>query len=332
MHEALLFSPSGDDEVVCRLCPRCCRIADGDRGFCGVRENVCGTLHAGNYGRLSAAALDPIEKKPLYHYLPGSLTFSVSSYGCNFTCRHCQNYTLSQARDMPLSVVSPEELVAEAKNTPARSISFTYNEPVISFEYVLEVSQLARAAGLGTVLVTNGYLSEEAFSLLAPHLGAIRVDLKAFSEEFYRKVCGAKLAPVLATILRAQEYGVHLELVTLVVPGYNDSADEISALLSWETEHLGTAIPHHFTRFTPMYQMEREQETPKETLDRIFLQAKGHGLLYPYIGNIMHAAGSRTICPECGELLILRTGYVTKMSGVAGGRCITCGRPFEGVI
>ena len=331
MHEALLFSQSDDEAVVCRLCPRHCRIESGDRGFCGVRENVAGTLYANSYGKLTAAGLDPVEKKPLYHYLPGTQTFSLSSYGCNFTCRHCQNYTLSQVRDVFASVVPPGQLVEEIRKTPAKSTSFTYNEPTLSFEYALDVLRHADAAGLGSAFITNGYMSEEALRTLAPYLGAVRIDLKAFSDTFYRTVCGAHLEPVLRTILLAKELGLHLELVTLIIPGYNDSTEEIDAMLSWETEHLGTLVPHHFTRFSPMYRMENVPSTPKDTLERVFAQAKEHGLAYPYLGNIMHAAGSETRCPKCGERLILRTGYVTRTPGISGGRCKNCGRPFDGV-
>ena len=332
MHEALLWSRPDDDAVVCGLCRRYCRVAEGDRGFCGIRENVGGTLYAGSYGKLTAAGLDPVEKKPLYHYLPGTQTFSVSSYGCNFTCRHCQNYSLSQVRDMFGSAVSPEDLIREAVKTQAASVSFTYNEPTLSFEYALDVLRLAAQAGLGSAFITNGYLSEEALLELAPYLGAIRIDLKAFSDEFYRKVCGAHLAPVLETILLAQELGLHVELVTLVIPGYNDRAEEIDAMLSWETEHLGRFVPHHFTRFSPMYRMENVEPTPKDTLDRVFTQAREHGLAYPYLGNILHAAGSQTRCPQCGELLIQRAGYIARMPGLAGGRCKYCGRPFDGCV
>lgn len=333
MHKALLFAPSDSDAVICRLCPRRCHIDDGNRGCCGVRENTGGTLYATNYGMLTAAGLDPVEKKPLYHYLPGTQTFSVSSYGCNLTCRHCQNFMLSQVHEMPAApYVSPEDLRDEVIRTRARSISFTYNEPTLSFEYALAVLRLARSADIGSAFITNGYMSEEALRELAPYLGAIRVDLKAFTDEFYRRVCGAHLAQVLATILLARELGLHLELVTLVIPGLNDSAADIDAMLDWETEHLGPAIPHHFTRFSPMYRMGREQPTPKETLDRIFLQAKEHGLWYPYIGNIIHAAGSQTRCPVCGELLILRTGYVARMPGIVEGRCRSCGRRFDGIL
>ena len=332
MHKALL-SRSDDDAVVCCVCPRHCRIEEGTRGFCGVRENIGNTLYIQNYGRLTAAGLDPIEKKPLYHYLPGTQTFSISSYSCNFTCRHCQNHALSQVREMPAAYVPPEQLVKEAAGTPAKSISFTYNEPTISFEYVLDTLRLAAAAGLGSAFITNGYISEEALRELASaHLGAIRVDLKAFTDEFYRRVCGAYLSPVLDTILLAKELGLHLELVTLVIPGYNDSPEEIDAMLAWDMDNLGPAVPHHFTRFTPMYWMNHEMPTPVETLTRIFSQAKEHGLYYPYLGNIMHAAGSETRCPACGERLILRAGYVAKIPGLSDGRCKNCGRPFDGVL
>ncbi|MDR3102193.1 MAG: AmmeMemoRadiSam system radical SAM enzyme [Methanocalculaceae archaeon] len=331
MHKAQLFSFDGD-AVICRVCSQNCRITRGSRGFCNVRENVDGTLYAKSYGRLTAAGVDPIEKKPLYHYLPGTQTFSVSSYGCNFTCRHCQNYMLSHVRETPAPFIPPEWVIEEAEATRCRSISFTYNEPSISFEYVLDTLRLAVAAGLGSAFITNGYLSEEAFRELSPYLGAFRVDLKAFFDAFYQKVCGARIAPVLETILLAKDLGVHLELVTLVIPGYNDSAEEINRMLAWETEHLGPTVPHHFTQFSPMYQMEHEEPTSKATLNRIFAQAKLNGLYYPYIGNIMHAAGSQTLCPACGELIILRVGYVAKTPGLSKGRCKNCGRPFDGVL
>ena len=315
MHEALLFSQSDDEAVVCRLCPRHCRIESGDRGFCGVRENVAG-LYANSYGKLTAAGLDPVEKKPLYHYLPGTQTFSLSSYGCNFTCRHCQNYTLSQVRDVFASVVPPGQLVEEIRKTPAKSISFTYNEPTLSFEYALDVLRQADTAGLGSAFITNGYMSEEALKTLAPYLGAVRIDLKAFSDTFYRTVCGAHLEPVLtgsennssckgARPASGAGNPDHSRLQRQYRRDrcdafHNDSTEEIDAMLSWETEHLGTLVPHHFTRFSPMYRMENVPPTPKDTLERVFAQAKEHGLAYPYLGNIMHAAGSETRCPKCG--------------------------------
>ena len=327
---AVLCIPD-DDTVRCRVCARQCRISEGERGFCGVRQNDGGTLYAESYGTVTAAGLDPVEKKPLYHYLPGTQTFSLSSYGCNFTCRHCQNYTLSQNIHAPAVRADPEVIIRQAQKTAVQSISFTYNEPSINYEYVLDTSRLAQTACLGTALITNGYLTEDALIELAPYLGAIRIDLKAFTDDFYRTICGARLQPVLDTILRAKDLGLHIELVTLIIPGYNDSEEEINAMLSWECDHLGPAVPHHFTAFTPMYQMEHVPPTSPETLDRIYRQAKNAGLYYPYLGNNMHLAGSSTRCPACGELLILRTGYVVKFPGLRDGTCIRCGRPLEGV-
>ncbi len=327
---ALLTTPDGD-ALRCRVCARQCRISEGERGFCGVRQNDGGTLYTESYGAVTAAGLDPVEKKPLYHYLPGTQTFSLSSYGCNFTCRHCQNFTLSQNIHVPAAAAEPEEIIRQAQKTAAQSISFTYNEPVINYEYVLDISRLAQTAGLGTALITNGYLTEDALTGLAPYTGAVRIDLKAFTDGFYRIICGARLQPVLDTILRAKDLGLHIELVTLIIPGYNDSEEEINAMLSWELDHLGPAVPHHFTAFTPMYQMEHVPPTPPETLDRIYRQAHNAGLYYPYLGNIMHLAGSSTRCPACGELLILRAGYVAKFPGLRDGKCIRCGRPLEGV-
>ncbi|HJJ51005.1 MAG TPA: AmmeMemoRadiSam system radical SAM enzyme, partial [Methanocorpusculum sp.] len=319
-HPARLWKVSGD-KIACGVCAKRCMIAKGERGFCGVRVNTDGILYADSYGLLTAANLDPIEKKPLYQFLPGTTTFSISGFGCNFTCKHCQNYTLSQTTKISAEYVSPETVVLEAVRLGAQSISFTYNEPTISFEYVYDTAKLAKEHGLTSVFVTNGYISAEALRELAPYLGAIRIDLKAFTDEFYRNVCGARLKPVLDTILLSKELGLHVELITLVIPGYNDSVEEIDRMLDWVMEHLGPAVPHHFTAFMPMYQMQDVPRTPFSTLDRIFHQAKEHGLYYPYVGNMPHDAGSKTFCPECGELLIDRGGRVPRTLGVKDGLC-----------
>jgi pyruvate formate lyase activating enzyme len=270
----------------------------------------------------------PLRKKPLYHFLPGTKTFSVSSYGCNFTCRHCQNFHLSHEREIPASCIPPDMLSDSVRESGAGSISFTYNEPAIWFEYV---NDAAKAAGVPAALITNGYISEEALKELAPHLGAVRIDLKAFTGTFYRHICGAEIQPVLDTILLAKALGLHLELVTLVIPGLNDSPSEIDRMLSWETENLGCAIPHHFTGFTPAYRMKNIPATSSETLDRILHQAREHGLSYPYTGNIRHKEGSDTICPACGNTMISRTGYAADPYGIRKGRCSFCGRVTEGV-
>ncbi|MDO5844259.1 MAG: AmmeMemoRadiSam system radical SAM enzyme [Methanocorpusculum sp.] len=316
----------------CGLCARRCHIPRDSLGFCKVRKNENGVLKALSYGCVTAAALDPVEKKPLYHFLPASNTFSISGYSCNFSCKHCQNYSLSQNCEAEYYEFQPEDVVASAKNSGAESISFTYNEPTISYEFVYDVCAAAHKSGLKTALITNGYMTEEALTEIAMYLDAIRIDLKAFTDKFYKEVCSAKLQPVLDTIISANEKQIHTELVTLLIPSLNDSADEINSMLEWETENLGKAVPHHFTAFTPMYKMTDVARTSFETVDRAFRLAKSAGLYYPYVGNIMHSEGSKTYCPNCGELLILRAGYVCKTPGLLkGGVCKKCGRKIEGI-
>lgn len=323
-----------DEELeICGLCARHCHILPGRRGFCRVRENVGGRLVSHTYGKVSAAALDPVEKKPLFHFLPASATFSISSFGCNFTCLHCQNFELSQdAEGGYADEASADTIVRAALGYGAQSISFTYNEPTVSYEFMYDVCREAHQCGLKTACITNGYLESAPFEKLAPYLDAVRIDLKAFTDEFYQKVCGgAHLKPVLNTILLAEKLHVHTELVTLLIPGLNDSDAELSAMLEWELKTLGPAVPHHFTAFTPMYNMADRPRTSFETVDRAFKTAKSAGLYYPYVGNIMHAEGSKTYCPECGRLLAIRAGYVCKIPGIENGCCKTCGRKIEGV-
>ena len=327
--QARLFD---SDLETCGLCARRCVIPKGKRGFCNVRENVAGNLVTLTYGKVTACGLDPMEKKPLYHFLPGTQTVSVSSFGCNFTCRHCQNHHISQEFCRGVSRAEPEDIVRAAVGAGAASISFTYNEPTVFYEFMYDVSRLAKAEGLLTAVITNGYMTEDAVNDIAPYMDAFRIDLKAFSDSFYQTVCGgARLAPVLDSITRAAELKKHLELVTLIIPGVNDSAEELSSMLSWEMETLGFAVPHHFTAFSPMYEMTDRRAATHADVDAAFRMAKDAGLYYPYVGNVMHAEGSTTYCPECGKRLILRAGYVCRMPGVKDGCCVKCGRRIEGV-
>ncbi|MCQ2511663.1 MAG: AmmeMemoRadiSam system radical SAM enzyme, partial [Lachnospiraceae bacterium] len=298
------------ETCVCNLCARRCRILPGHSGFCRVRENVSGILETKTYGELTACGIDPIEKKPLNHFLPGSSTLSISSFGCNFTCRHCQNHTLSQCADAKTVTVSPEEVISLAQREGVQSVSFTYNEPTVFYEYMYDVSRLAHNAGIKTAMITNGYLSEDAVLEIAPYMDAFRIDLKAFSEDFYHTVCGgAHLKPVLDTVVRVSELKRHLELVTLIIPGKNDSSDELASMLEWEIDTLGPFIPHHFTAFSPQYKMTDVPAASKALMDAVFNQAKDAGLYYPYVGNVIHTEGSRTYCPSCGSLLIQRAWY-----------------------
>ncbi len=327
MHEALLYTGNPDRTTDCRLCNHRCHIADGRAGRCGVRLNREGRLYTASYGRVSAENVDPIEKKPLNHFLPGTLCYSLGSVGCNFTCEHCQNWQLSRAERAITSLpeITPEKAVEHALATGAASVAWTYNEPTMSFEFSLDMARLARQAGLGTVYVTNGYMTEEAVDELAPMLNAFRVDLKAFDETFYRDVCGAHLDPVLTSTERAKEVGMHVETVTLVIPGLNDAPEQIEGLIRWVVEHLGPETPMHFTRFHPDYRMRDRPATPIRALEQIYERARELGIRYPYLGNVGGHRYENTWCPKCRNLLIERNLMQGRIQGLENGRCRQCG-------
>ena len=331
MHEARQYTKLEDRFVQCSVCAHRCRIKEGGHGICGVRLNRGGILYAATFGKISSEAVDPIEKKPLFHYLPGTLSYSLGSVGCNFQCEHCQNWHISRAtlEDGLLRNLSPEEGVARAQATGCRSIAWTYNEPTIWHEYPLAMGTPAREKGLGTVYVTNGYITEEALADLSPMLRAFRVDLKAFTEEFYRKVCRAKLQPVLDASRKARELGMHVETVTLVIPGLNDSPEEVEGLIRWVVENLGPATPMHFSRFHPDYRMQDREQTPVATLEKIYHRARELGIRFPYLGNVPGHPFENTFCPECGALLIERTGYRTRLQNLKEDRCGECGETIE---
>jgi len=331
MHEARQYAKKENGAVQCSLCAHRCTIAPGKRGICGVRENDGGILYATTYGLVSAEAVDPIEKKPLFHYLPGTRSYSLGGIGCNFRCKHCQNWHISQAKreNARLIPLSPDEGVSRALENGCASISWTYNEPTIWHEYTRDMGSLARARGLGTIYVTNGYITEDALTELAPMLGAFRVDLKAFTDDFYKKVCGAHLQPVLDATVRARELGMHIETVTLVIPGLNDSMTEQEALIRWVIEHLGPATPMHFTAFHPDYRMTDRSATPVALLEKIYKKAKELGLRFPYLGNVSRTEYENTYCPACGALLIERQGFSGRCTGLDGQQCATCGEKIE---
>lgn len=331
MHEARQYEKLAGNTVQCSLCSHRCTIHEGKHGICGVRWNEHGILDAKTYAKISAEAVDPIEKKPLFHYLPGTRSYSLGSIGCNFHCKHCQNWHISRAtlEDAHLRTLSPEEGVARAMESGSASISWTYNEPTIWHEYALDMGTLARQKGLGTVYVTNGYITEEALRELAPMLGAFRVDIKAFTDEFYKKVCGAHLQPVLDSAILARELGMHVETVTLVIPGLNDSMDEQASLIRWVIEHLGPDTPMHFSAFHPDYQMTDRGATPVATLEKIYKAAKELGAKYPYLGNVYHHQYENTCCPACGTTLIERSGFSSRFVALDGQQCRSCGEKIE---
>jgi pyruvate formate lyase activating enzyme len=331
MHEARQYTKLENNAVKCSLCNHRCTINDGKHGICGVRVNEHGTLAAMTYGKISAEAVDPIEKKPLFHYLPGTLSYSLGSVGCNFHCEHCQNWHISRAEldKAMLRSLEPGEGVRRAIASGSASISWTYNEPTIWHEYPLDMGTLARAKGLGTVYVTNGYITEEALRELRPMLGAFRVDLKAFTDDFYKKICGAKLQPVLDSTQLAKELGMHVETVTLVIPGLNDSMEEQEKLIRWVIEHLGPDTPMHFSAFHPDYQMLDRGATPVATLEKIYRKAKELGLRFPYVGNIRNNSYENTYCPNCNTMLIERQGFSSRFAALDGTQCTNCGEKIE---
>jgi pyruvate formate lyase activating enzyme len=331
MHEARQYIKKENNVVQCSLCNHRCTIADGKHGICGVRFNNGGTLYAATYGKVSAEAVDPIEKKPLFHYLPGTLSYSLGGIGCNFHCEHCQNWHISRAtlEGAMLRPISPEDGVRRAIASGSASISWTYNEPTIWHEYALDMGTLARSKGLGTIYVTNGYITEEALRELSPMLAAYRVDLKAFSDDFYKKVCGARLQPVLDSAVLARELGMHVETVTLVIPGLNDSMEEQAALIRWVAEHLGPATPMHFSAFHPDYKMTDRGATPLATLEKIYNKAKELGIRFPYLGNVYNHRYENTYCPACGATLVERQGFSSRVVGLDGQQCRKCGEKIE---
>jgi pyruvate formate lyase activating enzyme len=328
VHEAALFDRLDDTKIRCNVCAHRCVISEGSSGFCKVRQNRNGTLYSLIYNTLSSEAIDPIEKKPLYHFLPGTSSYSQGTIGCNFKCTHCQNWSISQVslNKSITSKITPEESVTRAVDYGCASISWTYNEPTIWYEFTYDSARLAHEAGLKTVYVTNGYITEEALQYISPYLDAFRVDIKAFRDEFYKKICRAHLQPVLDSAIKARELGMHVEVVNLIIPGQNDDKKETKMLIEWVLDNLGPMTPIHFTRFHPMYRMMNAAPTPVDTLESAWHTAKEAGLEYPYIGNVLGHPHENTFCPKCNELLINRNGFsVVKNIITEDVKCPKCG-------
>ncbi len=334
MKRALFQEGRGDGKVQCGLCAHRCLIAQGHRGICAVRENRGGELVTLVYDRVIAQNVDPIEKKPLFQFLPGSLSFSIATPGCNFRCRHCQNADISQLpRDhggvIVGEAVSPESLVKSAVRHRCSSIAYTYTEPTIFFELAYDTAKLARAAGLRNVFVTNGYITAEALRELAPVLDAANIDLKGFTDEFYRNVCGARVQPVLDSIRLYKELGIWIEITTLVIPGHNDGENELRKIAEF-IRSVGEDIPWHVTRFHPTYKLTDQPRTPLETLARARRIGLEAGLRYVYEGNIP-GEGEGTFCWSCRKPLVKRFGFSVEENHVKDGKCAYCGAKIDGV-
>ena len=322
-----------DGRVECRLCPRFCKLQDGQRGFCFVRQRTGDQMVLTTYGRSSGFCIDPIEKKPLNHFLPGSSVLSFGTAGCNLGCRFCQNWDISKARefDRLSDAATPERIAATAQRLGCRSVAFTYNDPVIFAEYAIDVACACRAQGIKTVAVTAGYITDEARPEFYRAMDAANVDLKGFTEEFYHRLCFAELQPVLDTLVYLRrETDVWFEVTTLLIPGANDSSEELDRASDWYAANLGPEVPWHFTAFHPDFKMLDTPRTPPATLTRAREIARSKGLKHVYTGNVHDREGGSTWCPGCGTLLIERDWYELGAYNLDGNRCRACGCEIAG--
>ncbi len=335
MHEASLWRVE-DGRVHCHLCPHGCRIADGRRGVCGVRENRGGTLYALTYGEVSSIAVDPIEKKPVFHYFPGTTALSIGSVGCTMRCEHCQNWQISRTKpddEGPapgLHYVEPSTIVDMARKYGSLGVAFTYNEPVIWIEYVLDTAKAAQAAGLYTVMVTNGFITAEGLDLIGPHIDVWRVDVKGFKHETIRRLCKVpSVTPILEMAERAKRHWqMHVEVVTNVIPTVNDDEEQLRGIARWMREKLGPETPWHVTRFFPYLELSHLPPTPISALRKARDIGREEGLEFVYLGNVAEPGGEDTTCPGCGQVAVKRDGYRVGEVRVREGACARCGRPL----
>ncbi|UCF78655.1 MAG: AmmeMemoRadiSam system radical SAM enzyme [Candidatus Eiseniibacteriota bacterium] len=334
LKEALFYKKHAEMEVECELCPKNCKVGDIERGYCGVRENRSGVYYSLVYARPCAVHVDPIEKKPLFHFLPGTSAFSIGTAGCNMDCKFCQNWEMSQARPEQTRnyLLEPRELVQNARQTNSASIAFTYSEPaVVAFEYMLDSAREGNKENVRTVMISNGYINREPMLEALKHLGAVKIDLKAFTEKYYKEICDATLKPVLDVLLLLAKSGVWYEIVYLVLPTLNDSDSELTSMSRWVKRELGPDVPLHFSRFYPTYKMKRLPQTPNSTLERARNIARSAGLNYVYIGNVPGHEGESTYCPACDRPVIRRAGYSILERNISNGKCVQCGQKIPGI-
>jgi pyruvate formate lyase activating enzyme len=334
MEEARLYNTRPDGSVDCNLCAFHCHISDGRHGICGVRENSAGTLYTNVYGKVIAENADPIEKKPLFHFLPKTTSYSVATVGCNFHCLHCQNWEISQMPKDQSKIIgkdrSPEDIVASASSLGCESIAYTYTEPTIFFEYAYDIGVLAKESGMKNIFVTNGYMTRACLDELDGVLDAANVDIKAFSDTFYKKVCGAKLAPVLKSIEHMRSLGIWVEITTLIIPTYNDTDDELKKIAKWIFQ-TDRSMPWHLSAFHPVYKLLDAPPTAIESIERARDIGLSEGLRYVYSGNVPGMAGENTYCYNCKKLLIERLGFMVKKNTIKAGLCPHCKAGIDGV-
>ncbi|MCX5657743.1 MAG: AmmeMemoRadiSam system radical SAM enzyme [Candidatus Omnitrophica bacterium] len=333
MREAKFYKSIDEETVQCLLCPRGCTLSNGQRSFCRVREPEDGKLYSLVYGLICSSHIDPIEKKPVFHMLPGSTAFSIATAGCNLRCKFCQNWAISQVRPEEVEniYIPPEDLVKEALHSGCASIAYTYSEPTVFYEYVLDTAKLAREAGIKNISKTSGFINPEPAKLLAGYLDAANIDLKGFDNQYLEEMCSQKLEPLLKAIKTYKDSGVWVELTNLVLPGLNDDMKKIQEMCRWIKSNLGVDTPLHFSRFTPMYKMTHLAPTPVSTLEEAKEVALGVGLNYVYIGNVPGHEAENTYCPSCRKLIIGRRGFFLNQYHLNKNSCGFCGRKIAGI-
>jgi pyruvate formate lyase activating enzyme len=335
MKEAYLYQKLDNNKVKCNLCAHRCIIKSGKLGICKVRENIDGTLYTKVYGRTIAQHIDPIEKKPLYHFYPDSKAYSIATPGCNFHCLFCQNWDISQIIFSKVLKsgyeATPEQIVKNAKDSGCKSIAYTYTEPTIFFEYSYDTAQLAHEAGLKNVYVSNGYMTDEMLDMIGPYLDAVNIDLKAFKEETYKRLIGARLKPVLDSLKKIKQLGIWLEVTSLIIPEINDDPEEIRSMANFIAKELGVNVPWHLSRFFPAYKMNEAKITPLTTLQKAKNIGREAGLKYIYVGNVAGIDDMNTICPLCGYMLIERSGFGVRRNNIKDGHCPRCQMEIAGV-
>ncbi|MFA4840018.1 MAG: AmmeMemoRadiSam system radical SAM enzyme [Candidatus Neomarinimicrobiota bacterium] len=333
IREARYYRKLDGKNIQCQLCPKSCIVSPGQRGYCRVRENRDGIYQTLVYGRLCTINLDPIEKKPLFHFLPGTTAVSVATAGCNVQCKFCQNWNIAQVKpeDISFEYLSPEALVGLTKSRQSPTIAFTYNEPTVFTEYILDTAAVAKQRGIHSVMISNGFIQKQPLLDLCKVLSAYKVDFKAFSEKFYSEVVSGSMKPVLDTMVRIKEQGVWLEIVNLVIPTQNDDRNSLRELSRWVVNNLGIDTPVHFTRFHPQYRMNNLPPTPTRTLETAYEIAREAGIRYVYVGNIPQNQKENTYCHHCGNLLIERAGFFINSNKITDGKCGSCQTKIPGI-
>jgi pyruvate formate lyase activating enzyme len=331
--EARFYTKLEGGGIECGICPRHCRVTDLERGYCGVRENRDDVYYTLVYGLPCSLNIDPIEKKPLFHFLPGTTALSLATAGCNVNCKFCQNWEISQAspEDFDTDFIAPQKIVSAASSRQSPVIAFTYNEPTVFTEYLLDIASLARQQEMRSVLISCGFMNTQPLTDMCRILDAIKIDLKGYSPDFYRNVCDAELGPVLNSIRQIAGSGIHLEIVNLVVPTLNDSEKMMRGLVEWILGEIGPDVPIHFTRFHPDYRLINLPPTPVAILERFRDHAMDKGIHYAYIGNVPNHPGNHTYCPKCGKAIIKRTSFFVLEMNVENGKCKFCGARIAGV-